>query len=73
MLEAPEPLQLETDKRSHASWAGPKPRFAVLSGFFEAVALRLGPWVLLHVALLACALSGAALFMMAAYVFGAID
>ena len=74
MIQTSAPFQFETDKRSYPNWAEKKPRAGLdIAGLMPGAIIRVRPFVLVNLALLVCALSGAVLFTVATLALGATN
>jgi hypothetical protein len=71
MIEINGPFELDISKQSFAHWAVTKPRRFSLTGLATSAIIRVRSVVLVHLALLVCAISGAGMFMAATYALGA--
>ncbi len=71
MIEINGPFELDTSRQSFAQWAVKKPRRFSLTGLVNSAIIRARPLVLVHLALLVCAIGGAGMFMAATYALGA--
>jgi hypothetical protein len=71
MIDITGPFEIDNGKQSFALCASGTPRRLSVRGLASSAIIRARPLLLVHLALLVCAIGGAGMFMAATYALGA--